>query len=309
MVQTHMTRLRLVYPPISNQEAEWVREFEDVEKLMRNSDFYAIAARPELLFSYVDTTTDGKLIITARIEDWFESQIVLSVPTLPNVAPFTDHINIEFGPKLIRIWTGDSPGSEPCLLEWFTAYKLLYDKSHGMPGVDGLDNYPEAMTYDLLYIGIAKVGDSYDRVIKNAHQARQRILSNELQRSPGARVSDEVFLFLFDEASWNIGDSLSAASVPAGYSNKRVVADAEKALVSQLLPPYNRTTFQDYPRGKDGLYGLGFDAYSYFIGEALTFTTSTAAMRGVDPRIAPARAGANVIIVAGDDVTMDRFTE
>jgi hypothetical protein len=113
MVQTHMTRLRLVYPPISNQEAEWVREVEDVEKLMRNSDFYAIAARPELLFSYVDTTTDSKLIITARIEDWFESQIVLSMPTLPNVAPFTDHIDIEFGPKLIRICTGDSPGSEP----------------------------------------------------------------------------------------------------------------------------------------------------------------------------------------------------
>lgn len=309
MVQTHITRLRLVYPPVSNQEAEWVREVEDVEKLMRKSDIYAIAARAELLFSYVDLTADGELTISAIIEDQLESTVVLSMALLPNVAPFSDHLEIEFGPRLIRIWTGESPGVEPDLLEWFTADKLLYDKSHGMPGIHGFDNYAEAMTYDLLYIGIAKVGDSYDRVIKNGHEARQRILSNELQRSPGARVSDEVFLFLFDEGTWNTSDSLLAPAPPAGYTDKRVVADAEKALVSQLLPPYNRTKFKGYPRGKDGLYGLGFDAYFYFIGEALTFTTSTAVIRGADPRIEPTLTGADVIIVAGVEVTMERFVE
>jgi len=42
-----ITALKLVYPPVSNQEAEWLSKVPEVEELWRQSDFYMIAARAE----------------------------------------------------------------------------------------------------------------------------------------------------------------------------------------------------------------------------------------------------------------------
>jgi hypothetical protein len=303
MPRVHWTRLTFVYPPISNQEAEWVREVEDVQALMRHSDFYAIAARAELFFTDVELRSDG-LAVSIQMDDGFEGHAVLSALVPPGMDFYDGDINIEIGPKIIRYLRDPEDGTEEDVLQWFTADKLLRDRSHGMTGIRGLDNYADAMTYDLLYIGIAKVGDSYDRVIQQAHTARARILSNELQRGLGARVADEVYIFLFDEGNWNAGElGTDDLELPAGYSEKRVVADAEKAFVSYLQPPYNEVLFKNYPKGADGLYGLGFDAYGYFIGESLTFKTATATIRGGEPSQGGV-VGADVILIIGDEVSV-----
>ncbi len=268
---------------------------------MRNSDFYAIAARAELLFTDVEITSDG-IAVSMKIEDWFDGHAVLSAPVPPGQEAYDGDVNIDIGPKIIRYLRDPEGGTEDDVLQWFTADKLLRDRSLGMTGIRGLDNYADAMTYDLLYIGIAKVGDSYDRVIRNAHTARTRILSNERQRSPGARVTDEIFIFLFDEGNWTAGVlGTDELELPPGYSDKRVVADAEKAFVSYLKPPYNEVQFKGYPKGADGLYGLGFDGYGHFIGESITFNTATATIRGGEPSSGGV-VGADAIFVTGDEV-------
>ena len=43
--RTKFTILELVYPPISNQEAEWLMGDPEVEERLRTSDFYLIGAR------------------------------------------------------------------------------------------------------------------------------------------------------------------------------------------------------------------------------------------------------------------------
>lgn len=138
------------------------------------------------------------------------------------------------------------------------------------------------MVYDLLYVGIAKKGDSYSRLIAKGHHARQEILSNEPQRYPGARVTDEIFLFLFRPEPLFIttfGPD-SDIDLDFGYDHKKIIADAEKAFVSLLQPNYNTVRFKQYPKGSDGLYDSKLDRYGYSIGEAITFNTPHGQIKG-----------------------------
>ena len=80
---------------------------------------------------------------------------------LPAVAlrPGVD-LEIEAGDKILRIWQIDDKEVRTGLLEWFTTEKVLFDKSRGRPGISGFERYQEAYTYDLLYVGIAKVAEA-----------------------------------------------------------------------------------------------------------------------------------------------------
>ncbi|MGY4501215.1 hypothetical protein ACVWYH_005146 [Bradyrhizobium sp. GM24.11] len=46
-IKSKLTVIETVYPPISNQEAVWMQSDPAVEALLRQSDFYMIAARAE----------------------------------------------------------------------------------------------------------------------------------------------------------------------------------------------------------------------------------------------------------------------
>ena len=48
------SRLDLVYPPISNQEAVWLEHDPDVREELRASDLYMIAARAEAKFTDIE---------------------------------------------------------------------------------------------------------------------------------------------------------------------------------------------------------------------------------------------------------------
>ena len=158
----------------------------------------------------------------------------------------------------------------------------MWHRSREITGLTGLDNYSDLFCYDLLYVGIAKKGDSYDRLIKNGHHARLEILANEPQRYPGARVTDETFLFLFrlEPLFVTTFGADSDIDLDFGYDHKKIVADAEKAFVSLLQPNYNTVKFKQYPKGADGLFDSKLDRYTYSIGEAITFNTPHGKIKG-----------------------------
>jgi hypothetical protein len=120
------------------------------------------------------------------------------MPELPGIAadPGED-LWVEMGEKIVRAW--DRPQEEPGakVLEWFTTEKTDLGPRTTTTRGEGFDRYREASVYDLLYVGIAKAGDSFDRLINRGHKPRMEILANEPQRYPGARVIDETYLFLF----------------------------------------------------------------------------------------------------------------
>tara|TARA_B100001167_G_C16772951_1_gene308657 strand:- start:2476 stop:3441 length:966 start_codon:yes stop_codon:yes gene_type:complete len=307
-----VTCLETVYPPISNQEAAWLQKDPEVQSLLRQSDFYMIGGRAEGKFqNYVYDAETGVVNFDFAIGADLRDPVEIHVNELPAVVEAeADSVFVETGDKIIRVW--DAPCGEPgaSLLEWFTTEKLIWDRSRGRAGIECFDRYSEAATYDLLYVGIAKVGDSFDRLIKRGHKARMEILSSEPQRYPGARVADEIYLFLFNVqpliiTTFDLDHDFETEDFSGDFDHKRIVADAEKAFVKLLDPKYNVVKFKNYPKGADGLYGSDFDRYGYAICEALSFSTTHGRFRGSrDEATGFITNDADCIFIEGDTVKL-----
>jgi hypothetical protein len=131
-----------------------------------------------------------------RIGDRLTESAALRLPDVPGIRGHDGYF-FEAGEKLFRAWDGAVRADGSNVLDWFTTEKLLWDRSRGVPGIEGLERVRDLMTYDLLYVGIARKSDTFDRLFRRGQKARMDILANEPQRYPGARVTDEIFLFPF----------------------------------------------------------------------------------------------------------------
>lgn len=259
----------------------------EVEAVLRSSDFYMIVGRAEA--RYADVAFDEaleRLTFRFLVGDDFSDDVVIDLMSLPT---FQSHrarnYEIEVGEKNIRIWTGTPNAETSEVIDWFTTEKLLWERSRGVAGISAFDRYREAATYDLLYVGIAKVADSFERLFKNGHKTRSTILANELQRRPGARVTDETYLLCFKVEPLGVttfatDHEFTDEDLNPSFERKRIVADAEKAFVHLLDPGYNAQKFKNYPRGADGLYASVYDRYGYNLTENITLRAPGATFRG-----------------------------
>ncbi|MBX9721732.1 MAG: hypothetical protein K2X81_10080 [Candidatus Obscuribacterales bacterium] len=283
-----MSFLKLVHSPISTQEAVWIKRSKSTsaQEQLQQSDFYMIGGRMEAKLD--DVQFDGNtniLTVTITIGDQIKRICELHLHKLPFLQEYDGHkvsTSVEDDKYIVF---RDSPASNANskVLAFFSPDSLIWHVSQGMPGVVGLEEVRDLATFDLLYVGIAKVGDSFDRLIKKGHTKRQEILSNEPQRYPGARVTDEIYLFLFKIEPLILRMSTLEDFTFKGdveYNNKQIVIDAEKAFVSLLRPEYNDVVYTQYPKGKDALYGGQFDSYGYVIAENIAFNTQRCTIRG-----------------------------
>ncbi len=308
VTRAKISKLELVYAPISNQEAVWLQNDPDVQQEQRASDFYMIGGRREAKFTDIDCDPETHALrFNMRVGDELCDPVSLNLREIPGIAGH-DSYWLEAGEKMVRVWDGPvrEEGSE--VLNWFTTEKLLFDRAHEMPGIDGLPRSRDMATYDLLYVGIARKGDSFDRLIARGHKARMDILANEPQRYPGARVTDEIYLFFFRVnplviQTFDLEHEFTGDEFSGELDQKRIVADAEKAFVSLLQPDYNVVKFRNYPSGVDGLFGAGYDRYGYLIGESIAFNTAHGRIKGAcDPRGSISN-DADFIFVEGDKVS------
>jgi len=278
--------LELVLPPISNQEAFFYKD-EPVAEFMKQSDFYMIGGKSLSVFgNFSYSEEEACLSLDIFVGGELKSSGAICFRELSTVIDYEgEDSDIKIGRGEGAVEIGYEKDGEMILLSRFSPEGVLWYRSGNASGIVGFDNFAEMLEYDLLYIGIAKVGDSHERLIKKGHQKRQEILSNEPQRYPGARVADEVFLFLFDVKSTVVtqiapGNKISPEDLEPEVAHKRVVADAEKAFVSLLKPDYNAIKFAKYPKGADGLFDSNLDLYSYSIGESITFNTAHGKIKG-----------------------------
>ena len=303
-----VSRLDLIYPPISNQEAVWLERYPDVQEELRASDFYMIAGRPEAKFTEIEINEDTHTAsFNMRVGDRLCEPGMLSFSEIPGTRDH-DRYFLEAGEKLFRAWDGPVRAEGSNVLDWFTTEKLLWDKSRGIPGIEGLERVRDLMTYDLLYVGIAKETDTFDRLFGRGHKARLNILANEPQRYPGARVTDEIYLFPFCiepllVQTFEPDHEFTEADFAREPDRKRILADAEKAFVSLLKPEYNIVTYNSYPKGSDGLYGMDIDRYSYLIGESMAFNTAHGCIKGARDQWGTISNEADFIFVDGDEVS------
>lgn len=319
-----LSTLHLVYPPVSNAHAEILKDDADTEARIRRSDLYMMATRPEVVFDPSSVRRQGASITipvlsssTTGVAIHDEVTLDLSALAVEALGKQPDGYTCYGTEDFFGFWAGldvdtDSDESgEP--FAWFTTEKLLHDMSRGAVGLTGLDRRSDFMRYELLYVGIAKTSDTFDRLFAAAHAARQSILTAEWPRSTDSRVSDELILFPFRVEpviyrTMGLDDDLTEMSSDewAAYG-KRVVADAEKAFVHLLDPQYNNQKYRNYPRGLDGVYGQGHERYAYVIAENITLVTGTESIRGSwDPSAAGHTNAADWIAVEGDYVEIHR---
>ena len=307
--KVQVSSLSLVYPPISNQEMYWLENDPGVEEELRMSDFYMVVGRAEAKFQIVEVDqSSGDASLRLTVLGGPEARGVLRPGQVPGAAK-AQNLMLEGGDKILRVW--DRPKEEPDteLLDWFTTETLLYDRSHSHPALHGFDNHRELATYKLFYVGIAKKGDSFERLVANGHKKRMDILTNEPQRHPHSRVSDETYLLFFTIRTFGVqtfgpGDDMSEVGVDFTSDRKRIVADAEKAFIKLLDPRYNYQKYAAYPRSVDGLYDSGLRSYAYVIDEDIVLDTGTATIKGAHDPLHGVSNNADGIFIQGEDVRL-----
>ena len=189
--------LSLVYPPISNQEMYCLMKDPGVEEELRRSDFYMVVGRAEAKFQMMEIDqASGNASLRLIIPGGPEARGELRTEQVPGAAK-APKLMLEGGDKIIRVW--DRPKEEPGadLLDWFTTEKFLYDRSHNHPALRGFDNHRNLATYDLFYVGIAKKGNSFERLVQNGHKKGWKFWRTSLRdiRIPASRMKP-TFSFL-----------------------------------------------------------------------------------------------------------------
>lgn len=288
-MKSQLHYLELIYPPISNQEAEWMRKDKEVAEIISKSNLYFIGQKPETFFSFEydesqDQVDNERKIFFIYHSGTKQSHGYIDIEILLQHSIDIDPINleIEIGPKMIRIWNLNNNE----VVDWFTTDKILFDKSRGNPYVFGLEDFADFFVYNLHYVGISKKNDSFSRLIVKPHDKRLRILSNEHPLNKGSRVTDEIVLFFFTIKSIEIKTITTADDfLNGGITNLedyiRVIADAEKAFIKIMDAKYNEVKFDNYPKSSDGLYNSIVEKYTYSIDEDLTFITDNNTINGV----------------------------
>jgi len=298
-MRSQVHHISLIYPPISNQEAEWLKDDPEVQEILSGSQLYFIGQKPESIFTFEEDIYDivketRKIPFTMKLGEFSDKGIVNidELLRIRNVSPFDINIEVEIGKKLIRIWdigiddTFDHDKiADYNLLEWYTTEKIVTDRSFKHKHIEGLNKYKSFTCYNLHYIGISKKEDSLKRLVIRPHDKRLRILSNEHPLAYGSRLTDEMILFFFNVDSLEIkqhklGDDFSEFGENELEDRIRIIADAEKAFVKILDTQYNEVKFNQYPISDDGLYISSVERYSYSINNDLTFITPNNIIRG-----------------------------
>ncbi|BEU25584.1 hypothetical protein [Paraburkholderia caribensis] len=310
-VNTFLATLDLVCPPIPNSSASHVAKHEAAVNVMRQSDFYMICGRAEAEFRDVTLRVDeGEIHFTIEVKGGPSDTGFIRLLEIDEISESKNDLTLRvtYGSSSIEIYSMDIKGVEKPVMAFSPDYVLMR-RGRKEAVIGGLDNYLPIATYDLLYVGIATAGDSFDRLFAKGHHARVKILSDEPQRYPGARVSDEIYLFLFNVdplfiKSFGRNSNIEDDDLNFSYDPKRLVSDAEKAFVSLLKPKYNSQLYKNYPRSQDGFYKKGLTGYCYSVSEGMSFRTQYGSIKGGRERNITLSNDADFIAITGDEVRL-----
>ncbi len=309
-VNAIISTLDLICGPIPNGRAKDAMLNENAIQLLRTSDFYMIGGRAEARFGGFRLIEPDLLEFRINVRGGAVGLGGLRISKLPSLTSLEDgaRVGVRHTEEFISFYTFDEDSQET-LRAAFGTEDILWHRGRKESFIEGFDNHLELACYDLLYVGIATGTDSYARLIQKGHTARQQILSEEPQRYPGARVSDEIFLMLFRAdplliKSWGKEDEIEGEDVLMTYSNERLVKDAEKAFIAVLKPPYNKQLYSNYPKGKDGNYSVGYTGYSYSLSDGIVLRTAFGSMKGAREKHMAMSDEADFISIKGDSVTL-----
>lgn len=306
--------LRLVYPPISNQEAAWLDEDSEAKSQIGQSNLYMICQQSEALFdvpSFKNESQTDKELLRFKIclnGKMYAGHIDLTELTRSKKVNLDIYeVELQAGERFLKIVKVAEENNETEIIDWFTPRSMIFRKSRQDKTIYGLDEYEETTQYHLHYVGISRK-DSFTRLISKPHEKRLAILSNESAYKIGSRLTDELFHLFFrvDYVGINIleKDDIHSFMNSSDLHYVSAICDAEKAYVKILKPKYNKIKFSNYPRGADGLYGKSLKSYGFVIGESVTLITETKDIKGAYTENSDFLSSADMILIKGDTVSL-----
>lgn len=301
--------LRLVFPPLSNQGADWLWKDKEVRELVKESKLYMIGHREEVTFENFNVHQSASRFISFQLKmgDIVSPTIYYNAyEELTQFASEDDEVILEMGPHLIRFTLNTADN----VIQWFTPDKFLFLLSRKLIRVELESEFElrKFSTFELYYVGISKKGDSFSRLYDQGHKGRLKILTNENTKVPTARLTDELVIFLFDIESDNINIlELDDFEKDLNYRTDKVsiISDAEKAFVKLLDTKYNDVKYPSFPKSNDGLYEEGLTRYGYSIREDISFFTDSIQFNGNSNLFS---RDADMIAVENDKVDIIKFT-
>jgi hypothetical protein len=317
--------LRLVAPPLSNQEADRLRHQKGVygelaRARLGEAKIYMIGQRAEIFFDeFRFNEESGRLDLVLVLG---ERRVLASINalSLSNMfgRSYISGMGISASSKYIHVLDVGADDT-PNPVWGVSPDALLFHIWRRDPDVWIKGDGRSLASYRLLYIGMSEDG-AYQRLINAPHHARLDILTNELQVRAEARVSDEIFFFLFEidplqMHSWGPEDELTDEHVAwmldpeLGLPPANLISDVEKAFISMLETPYNKRRYKNYPKVAGGIADKGFDSYAYAIAEDLSFDVHGQRVDGGYAPGLPSSNSADFILVSGKEVQLIDISE
>lgn len=317
--------LRLVAPPLSNQEADRLRKQEGshgtlARARLGEAKIYMIGQRAEIFFDDFDLNQEAGHLAFSLVLGDRRTPAVINVSSISNRFGRSDIDRMEISADCKYIHVVDVADDDTRNPIWgVSPDALLFHGWRRDPDVWIKGDGRALASYRLLYIGMSEDG-AYQRLINAPHHARLDILTNELQVRAEARVSDEIFFFLFEIdplqiRSWGPEDEITDEQVAwmmnpeLGLPPANLISDVEKAFISMLETPYNKRRYKNYPKVAGGLADKGFDSYAYAIAEDLAFDVQGQRVEGGFAPGMPSSNAADFILVRGNEVQLIDVSE
>lgn len=146
--------------------------------------------------------------------------------------------------------------------------------SHNIGAFGYVGDISPLISYEVLYVGQCVKEPLTKRF--RAHHALQNMLIEENVISGNSDKADELILFpMFVDSDvisiltpdLGVEDYFKAFTNNYDFDSKEVTLDAEKALVHNMNPKYNRIKFKNYPKSDDVLDKTDANVFSYAIAE------------------------------------------
>jgi hypothetical protein len=261
-----LNTLTLVFPPISNQQAEWLWKDPEVREYVKGSKLYMIGQRQQAKFVNFRHVQEKCLIVFDVVCGELEmrdvcvelEQFTIGKDKVYGLSLSDDVIKLyAIDPGIADVELGD-------LFHWFTPDGLFMYHSRGLIKATGLDRFKQFSVFDLYYVGLSKQSDSFSRLFKDSHGGRCRILGNERQIAAEARLTDELMMFLFEVSDLQVvvhsldqlqSGSLMGQTLPLDPAV--LASDAEKAFIHIMKAKYNSQLYASYPKSAKEPKGSG----------------------------------------------------
>lgn len=155
-----------------------------------------------------------------------------------------------------------------------TVDKIFYYTAHNIGAFGYIGDISALITFEVLYVGQCAGEPLTKRFM--AHHALQNMLIEENVISRDYDKADELILMpLYVDSDvisvltpdLDENEFVKVFTNNFDFGSKEVTLDAEKALVHNMNPKYNKIKFLNYPSSKDGLHKTDAHAFSYALAE------------------------------------------